>query len=370
MRSFLKLQSVDPGFRADGILTAGVQLPATRYDIRQATRFFDESLARVSALPGVRARRRRLVLASPVRLHRHELLARRRAEASRTVSCRRARSGRSRRRSSDAGDSRTSEGAISLRPTPSTRCRSRSSVEELVSQQFPDGNPIGRRLRVNVNHGNGKSDVEWTIVGVVGNIRSTLDGPVRQTIFLPLAQRPTLNMRLFVRAEEPAHVASSVTGHRSRDGAASAGRDAAARGRRRPHHRPTAGDLSCWSAAFALVALALAAIGVYGVMAYSVRERTQEIGIRMALGASAQAVRRLMLGQALRLVSIGVVVGLVATSILTRFMVRLLFEIQPLDPWTLTTTALLLIGVATIAAYVPARRGTRLSPVTALRSLP
>ena len=119
---------------------------------------------------------------------------------------------------------------------------------------------------------------------------------------------------------------------------------------------------------FALVALALGAVGVYGVMAYSVRERTQEIGIRMALGASATSVLRLVLGQALRLVSIGVAVGLVAAGVLTRLLERLLYEVEPLDPWTFAVTALVLLVVATVASYVPARRGMHMAPVDALRT--
>jgi ABC-type antimicrobial peptide transport system permease subunit len=119
---------------------------------------------------------------------------------------------------------------------------------------------------------------------------------------------------------------------------------------------------------FALVALALAAIGVYGVMAYSVRARTQEIGIRMALGATAPQVFRLVLGQALRLVTSGVVVGLAAAAALTRVLERLLFEVEPLDSWTFAVTALVLLVVATVASCVPARRSMRLAPVDALRT--
>jgi ABC-type antimicrobial peptide transport system permease subunit len=119
---------------------------------------------------------------------------------------------------------------------------------------------------------------------------------------------------------------------------------------------------------FALVALALAAVGVYGVMAYSVRERTQEIGVRMALGATATSVFRLVVGQALRLVFIGVVVGLVAAAALTRLLERLLYEVEPLDPWTFAATAIILLAVATVASYVPARRGMRMAPVDALRT--
>jgi len=119
---------------------------------------------------------------------------------------------------------------------------------------------------------------------------------------------------------------------------------------------------------FALVALGLAGVGVYGVMAYSVRERTQEIGIRMALGATATSVLRLVLGQALRLVLIGVVMGLAAAGMLTRLLERLLYDVEPLDPWTFGVTALVLLVVATIASYVPARRGMRMAPVDALRT--
>jgi len=120
--------------------------------------------------------------------------------------------------------------------------------------------------------------------------------------------------------------------------------------------------------AFALVALALAAVGVYGVMAYAVRERTQEIGVRMALGATAASVFGLVLGRALRLVSIGVVVGLVAAGVLTRLMEQLLYEVAPLDPWTFAITTVVLLVVAAVASCVPARRGMRMAPVDALRT--
>jgi ABC-type antimicrobial peptide transport system permease subunit len=130
--------------------------------------------------------------------------------------------------------------------------------------------------------------------------------------------------------------------------------------------RPRA--MSVLVGAFALVALALAAIGLYGVMAYSVRERTQEIGIRMALGATASSVLRLVLGDALRLVAIGVAAGLIAAGALTRLVERLLYQVQPLDPWTFAATSLVLLAVATVASYVPARRGMRMAPTDALRT--
>jgi putative ABC transport system permease protein len=125
--------------------------------------------------------------------------------------------------------------------------------------------------------------------------------------------------------------------------------------------------LSILVAVFGVVGLVLAAIGVYGVMSYSVRERTQEIGVRIALGATGQSVVRLIVGQALRLVFVGVALGLGAAMLLARSLVTLLYGVEPLDPWTFAGTALLLLTIATAAAYIPARRGIRMAPVDALR---
>src|SRR5690606_8929637 len=120
--------------------------------------------------------------------------------------------------------------------------------------------------------------------------------------------------------------------------------------------------------AFALIALLLAGVGVYGVMAYSVAQRTQEIGVRMALGATAESVFRLVLGQALRLVIMGVAIGLAGAAVLAGLLESLLFQTPPLDPLTFTVTALVLVAVATLASYVPARRGTLVAPLDALRT--
>ena len=120
--------------------------------------------------------------------------------------------------------------------------------------------------------------------------------------------------------------------------------------------------------AFALMALALAGVGVYGVMAYSVAQRTREIGVRMALGATPRAVFRLVLGEGLRLVIIGVAAGLLAAGALTRLVETLLYDTPPLDPVTFALTAAVLMLVATLASYVPARRGTSVAPVEALRA--
>ena len=120
-------------------------------------------------------------------------------------------------------------------------------------------------------------------------------------------------------------------------------------------------------AIFAAVALVLAGVGIYGVMSYSVAQRTREIGIRMALGAQTGAVLKLAVGYGMKLVIAGLVIGLIAAFALTRVMSTLLFGVTATDPTTFTLISLLLIAVAAIASYVPARRATRVNPIIALR---
>jgi putative ABC transport system permease protein len=367
MRSFLKLQNVDPGFRADGVLTAGVGLPMTRYDLTKSSAFFDESLSRIAALPGVQHAAGSSCQPVPFACIGTSFWRTDRARPSDG-------------QLSSAGIRPVTPGFFRTLEIRQVAGRDFSNAdtadsapvaivsEELVRQQFADGSPLGRRLRINVEHVSGKNDVEWTVVGIVGNTKSTLDGPVRQTIFIPRTQRPGTFMTFFARTDrDPLSLATSVTKtiHAMEAEAPVTIRtldDVVGSTIARPR------AISVLVGVFALAALALAAVGVYGVMAYSVRERTQEIGVRMALGASAMSVFRLVVGQALRLVTIGIVTGLAAAGLLTRMLERLLYEVEPLDPWTFIATSAVLLVVAAVASYVPARRGMRMAPVEALRT--
>jgi putative ABC transport system permease protein len=120
-------------------------------------------------------------------------------------------------------------------------------------------------------------------------------------------------------------------------------------------------------AAFATIALLLSVLGVYGVTAYSAARRTREIGIRMALGAQQQEVFALLLRQSMVLIAFGVALGVAASAALTRFLGSMLFDVRPTDPATFLTVILLLVGVAALACWIPARRAMRVDPMVALR---
>jgi putative ABC transport system permease protein len=342
-------------------------LPAARYDLTQADSFFRESLSRIAALPGVQQTAGSSCLPVP-------------------FACIGTSFWRVDRPKPADGELSSSHvrpvtpGFFGTLGIPHVAGRDFSNAdtvdsmpvaivsEELVRQQFADGDALGRRLRVNFDHANGRNDVEWTIVGVVGNTKSSLDGPVRQTIFVPRTQRPGRGMTVFVRTERDPMLAgpSVISAVHAMEPEAPVDVRTLEEVIGSTIARPRA--ISMLLGVFALVALLLAAVGVYGVMAYSVRERTQEIGVRMALGATAGSVLRLVLGQALRLVAVGVAAGLVAAGALTRLLGGLLYEVEPLDPWTFAVTALVLLAVAAVASYVPARRAMRMAPVDALRT--
>ena len=202
MRSFVKLQSVDLGFRADGVLTAGVQLPATRYDLAAGRQ----------RLPRIADAHRRAARAFSTRQGRRACRFRSRASARASG----APIGQSRRMASCRPSQvrPITPGFFKTMGIPQLAGRDFSESdtvdsmpvaivsEELVRQQFADGSPLGRRLRINVDHANGRDDVEWMVVGVVGNTRSSLDGPVRQTIFIPRTQRPGGGITFFVRTQQ------------------------------------------------------------------------------------------------------------------------------------------------------------------------
>jgi putative ABC transport system permease protein len=231
---------------------------------------------------------------------------------------------------------------------------------------WPDRDPLGQRFKWSHDDTTG-----WkTVVGVVADVRQHIESQrPAATVYVPHAQAPLQTMTLLVRHEgDPGTLATAMR------------RTVQSRDSDMPLYDVRTMDESMrfalWESriyvglmsAFAAIALLIAAVGIYGVMAYSVAQRTQEIGIRIALGAARRDVLRLVLGQALRLTTIGLGLGLAGAYAVTRLMASVLFGVSPTDPPTYVGVSVILALSALLAAWVPAERVTRLDPMAALRA--
>jgi predicted permease len=363
--SFRRLQNVDPGFRAQGITTFFVGLPPGSYpDIERQGLFFQNALEKLKALPGV--------------TH---------ASAASNLPA------------ADNGNTR-SPAAVEGRPLPPVSDRTiavRSTIlpgfletlgipikqgrdftwqdrpnsplaviinETMAKKLFPGENPIGRRLITGI------ASIPREIVGVSGDVRAeNLSLPPGMEMYYPATQLDGAFMSVVVRSERPAaSLRSEVIGaiHSLDPGlpidqvqSYTEVLSAATADRR----------LSMYLlGGFAGLALALAGMGIYSVIAYGVVQRTNEFGIRFALGAATRDVIGLVMKEGLRLSIVGLVVGLGVSFAVTRLMQRLLFEVSPRDPWLYSGVALFICAVAAFACFVPAMRATRIDPMQALRT--
>ena len=238
--------------------------------------------------------------------------------------------------------------------------------QSLARRLFPDKEAVGQRLKLV----NPEQQADWReIVGIVGDIKySGLDDPGESTIYTPFAQTPFLWSYFMVRTtHSPAGINASI------QRAVSAVDENLMAARIQPMERLVSEAVAqprfnaLLLAIFAGLALVLATVGIYGVISYSVMQRTREIGIRMALGAQGSDVLKLVVGQGMILALLGVCVGLGAAFLLTRLMASLLFNVSATDPLTFVMIALLLAFVALVATYIPARRAMRVDPMVALR---
>jgi putative ABC transport system permease protein len=238
--------------------------------------------------------------------------------------------------------------------------------ETLQRRFFPNADPVGRRLKF----GGRASNAPWmTIVGVVGNIKTDgFDQPDQPHLYLPIFQNPGYAMAVYLRTEaDPTSLTQAL-----RQQVQAVDPDLPVFGEQTLESLVSASLAQRRFAMqmvglFGVLALLLAGIGIYGVMAYAVSQRTREIGIRLALGASTSAILRWVLGQGLRLTLLGVAVGLLGAFALTRLLRGMLFSVAPTDPATYAGLAVLLAAVALLACYIPARRATKVDPMLALR---
>src|ERR1041384_7189868 len=371
LRSFSQLRSVNPGFQTDHALTLRVSLPVpegriTPADEARFMSFYDRTLARLSELPGVTAAGATNMI--PLDGNGTDRLIEVEGYVPRDTSD-----------MPDAQNRQATPGWFAAMGIPLMRGRliERSDDEKaarvvVVNEAFAkrfyaNGDAIGKRIRL----GKLTSDFPWaTIVGVVGDVRGfALEEPPLPTMYWPVAQiRAPPSLAIVVRTEsDPAALAPAV-----RDAIAEIDKTQPIYDMQ-PLDQLVAKSLGqrrftlTLMVLFGVIALVLSAIGIYGVMAFAVTQRTQEIGIRMALGARAIDVLKMVVGSGMFLALIGVAVGLIGAFALTRLMASLLFGVSPTDLVTfgLVTTGLLM--VALLACYLPARRATKVDPLVALR---
>jgi putative ABC transport system permease protein len=364
VRSFLSLTHINPGFDPSKTITMKVTLPFASYQgDGQIIEFFDRLFNRIDALPGVQA-------AGGVSFLPLNGLG---AATSFTIE------GQEKPR---AGEEPVAEvkvvthdyfkamGIPLLRgrlfdgrdTAPNTR---RLIISEtLAKKYFRNGDPIGQRIVLGWNN-EGPDE----IVGVVGDVRSvSLETEPRGSSYLPPTRFAYPWMSIAIRTSAGLSIAPSVVSAVHQLDSSVPVSEIRAMSEVIAVSTTERRLTMLLLMIFSVVALVLAAVGIYGVISYSVTQRTQEIGIRMALGAQRRDLLRMVVGNAMLLALLGIALGAAGAFVLTRLMTRLLFSVAPRDPVTFTGVAVLLMLVAALASYIPGRRATRVDPVVALRA--
>jgi len=365
VRSFVQLMNVDPGFDAEHTITMRVSLPGAQYpEPSQRIQFFQRLFDRVNQLPGVEAAGANSwipmagggaatsfeVVGKPAPPLGQEPVADVRVIADRYF---------------------TAMGVPLLKGRlfnegDATDLKNRVIVNETLARTyFPGIDPIGQKVRITWND---TRDDE--IVGVVGDVRHAgLHEPARPTTYWPYGRFSYGSMTLALRTSgDPGNTANSVIAIVREQDPALAVADVQTMKEIVSESVAERRLTMMMLAVFAAAALLLAAVGIYGVIAYSVSQRTQEIGIRMALGARQADVLRMVVGQAMILAVAGIAIGAAGGVLLTRLMRGLLFDVEPGDPLTFVAVAAVLAAVAAAASYLPGRRAAGVDPVVALRA--
>jgi putative ABC transport system permease protein len=380
IRSFARLMAIDTGFDPDGVVTMRLSVPPSKYsDLARWTGLHDDLVRRVAAIPGVVA----ASVNSAVPLEGGG------AEAGVFVDGRPAVPGKADAKSLFQASSPDYFRAMGIRLVRGRSFTDRDTAasarvvivdESLVRRLFPGTDPIGRRISFESNgdsHGADTVMIWREIVGVVAHVRhyGIAAEPPYVQIYTPFEQLPIYyeqrrpTMALVARTSlSPEALTAAI-----RREVASLDADIPVFGvqtmttyLRQNTEQPRLSVVLLGG--LGALALVLAIIGIYGVVSYSVTQRTQEFGVRMALGATGRDVLRMVVGQVSALIGAGIAIGVGASLALGSVMQGLLFQVSPRDPWTMAAIALLLAGVALAASVVPARRATRVDPLVALRA--
>ena len=361
--TFGRVSHSDPGFRTADVLTGTITLPDAAYpDDSATTRFWDRLRESLADQPGVAAAEFTSVLPMSFNEERAHLYP----EGQRPVRLEDARA---------AGFRRVSSGYLSAVGVPRLRGRLFTDADrnggplvvvlsETAARLLLQGDPVGQRLVI--------SDRVVTVVGIVRDTRANplmSDSPT-SVVYAPIAQWPTRSASVVLRVSsgEPTALAATLQQVIARqDARLAAGEVLTMRRVVDVVTSPQAGTAQVLLAS-ALIALIMAAVGTYGVMAYAVARRTQEIGVRVAIGATAGMIVRLVLGGAARLAAMGVAIGVVGAFALGRSMQAILVDTNPTDPAILGGAAALLGGIGLLAGWLPAHKATRVNPIAALRA--
>ncbi|MFN7944109.1 MAG: ABC transporter permease [Blastocatellia bacterium] len=366
IRSFLRLQAQETGFNAQNVLTLRVGLPGRKYTRdAQVINFFTQAVARMQALPGVAAVGviNFLPFAGPGSATDFEIEGRPPAlpgQGLMTGVC------VADQQFFPAMQIALKRGRLFTEQEVKEMRHVVVINEALAKKYFPNEDPLGQRIRIDMKDENTPSE----IIGIVADVRhAQFDKPAEPMSYWPPAELPYTTMTFVVRTQgEPQTVAAAarqvIHSLDPQQPVADVRTLASVLGHSLARQRFNTLLLSI----FAVVALLLSAIGIYGVLAYTVTQRTHEIGIRTALGASHADIQRLMLRQGLRLVLPGIAAGFAAALWLTRLVRALLFEVSATDPLTFAAIVALLLLVALLACWIPARRATKVDPMIALRS--
>ncbi len=366
IRSLWRLQQVNPGFDSKRLVTMQLTLPRPKYPVgEQQAQFFERMLEQVAALPGVKAAAvtSELPFTGEDSASSFQIIGRPPLPRGQTI---------------DTGRRTVSANyfpALGIRLMRGRSFDQRDSasaprvviINEAMARKFwPGEDPLGQRIRFN-------SSTQYEIVGVVGDVKhSRLQGEGGPEAYTHHLQIPSLTMDLAVRAGDQAgrDYAGMIAGIRRAVREADPEQpvyNIRTMEQRLSHSIAPQRFITQLLGLFATLAMILAAVGIYGVMSYAVLRRSREFGVRMALGARAYDVLSLVIRQGMKLALAGVAIGLVAGLALTQLLKDLLFGVRATDPLTFAAIALLLIGVALLACYIPARRATKLDPMTVLR---
>jgi putative ABC transport system permease protein len=371
IKSFWRLTSLDTGFRAESVLTASVTLPATLYkDNNQRIAFFEQTIQRISALPGVAAAS--YVSDLPFGKVAGIMF---KVQLQPETAAHLAKQDQNFAAFYEASPDYFRAMGIPLiagrvfNDGDAAGAPSVVIINKTIAEMFwPGENPLGKRISL---PGNAPGQPQnWAeIVGIVADTKHrSLTENIVPEYYIPLKQSPTAAVFLVVRANGDAattinaiHQSVAQVDNTLPLSAFMSMRDRVSESVAEPRFR------TLLLGSFAGLALILAAAGIYGVMSYSVAQKTHEIGIRMALGAGRGNVLGLVLGQSLKLTIVGVGIGLAASWGLTRLLTSSLYGVTPHDGVTLAGVSILLAGVALVASYIPARRAMRVDPLVALR---